>query len=338
MFLGLSFLLVILTGLIFFCEWFKVENSLARTFAPSEQLTESKAEVVAMEISSSDEQEKIENYRVEPRNATLNEKTYRTLRSFNYKGQAQVLAIDLETNKTIILPEVDLTFLSTDEIFENSAYKKALDSLQGKKGTANQVLKRSKNSNDIYFTADFCPSSKSGFEQAFFEKFIATGHKNIGIAITKAWVDQHSDGFEWLLNKQDRGDLNITWINHSANHHYHFNEPDLSKNFLLLPDTNLEEEIFEVEKMLIERGETPSIFMRFPGLVSSEDIRKQLIEHYGLVFIGSNAWLAKGERPMPGSIVLIHGNKNEPLGITKAFEFLESYNGDLFGNLEGLFK
>jgi hypothetical protein len=44
---------------------------------------------------------------------------------------------------------------------------------------------------------------------------------------------------------------------------------------------------------------------------------------YGLIPVGSDAWLAKKQKPESGSIVLIHGNGNEPLGITKFLALVE---------------
>ena len=38
---------------------------------------------------------------------------------------------------------------------------------------------------------------------------------------------------------------------------------------------------------------------------------------FGLVPTGSDAWLAKGQTPRPGSIVLVHGTGNEPLGVRR---------------------
>ena len=41
---------------------------------------------------------------------------------------------------------------------------------------------------------------------------------------------------------------------------------------------------------------------------------------YGLIPVGSDAWLAKNEVPSAGSIVLVHGNGNEPVGVEKLLE------------------
>ncbi|NPA53838.1 MAG: hypothetical protein GXO21_04150, partial [Aquificae bacterium] len=116
------------------------------------------------------------------------------------------------------------------------------------------------------------------------------------------------------------GNLNVIWINHTYTHFYNPKLP-LEKNFLLKEGTNLFFEITEVEKLFIKNGMVPSIFIRFPGLVADYEIRKEVAFKYGLIAVGSDAWLAKGQMPIKGSIILIHGNKNEPAGI-KIFEKL----------------
>jgi hypothetical protein len=48
------------------------------------------------------------------------------------------------------------------------------------------------------------------------------------------------------------------------------------------------------------------------------------ITDYGLIPIGSDAWLAKGQHAQNGSIVLIHGNGNEPVGVADFIALLRS--------------
>ncbi|MDP4207131.1 MAG: hypothetical protein Q8859_14190, partial [Bacteroidota bacterium] len=58
-----------------------------------------------------------------------------------------------------------------------------------------------------------------------------------------------------------------------------------------------------------------------PGLVSDRKVFNKVIS-YGVIPIGSNAWLAKGQKLKPGSIVLLHGNCNEPVGVNDFIQFL----------------
>ncbi|OGJ87558.1 MAG: hypothetical protein A2268_03910 [Candidatus Raymondbacteria bacterium RifOxyA12_full_50_37] len=70
------------------------------------------------------------------------------------------------------------------------------------------------------------------------------------------------------------------------------------------------------------------MFFRFPGLVADSALCSRVIG-LGLIPIGSDSWPAKGQVPREGSIVLIHGNGNEPYGIKKFIELLHSKRNDI---------
>lgn len=53
------------------------------------------------------------------------------------------------------------------------------------------------------------------------------------------------------------------------------------------------------------------------------------IEAYGLIPVGSDAWLAKGQQPNAGSIVLIHGNGNEEIGVKDFIQLLKTRQADV---------
>lgn len=50
---------------------------------------------------------------------------------------------------------------------------------------------------------------------------------------------------------------------------------------------------------------------------------------YGIIPLGSDAWLAKGQPANSGSIVLIHGNGNEPLGVADFIQLLKKKQKDV---------
>ena len=74
-----------------------------------------------------------------------------------------------------------------------------------------------------------------------------------------------------------------------------------------------EEEILDTERLLIANGETPSLFFRFPGLVSSDPLM-QAVSQFHLVTLGADAWLAKGQTAGRGSIVLVHPERQRTQG------------------------
>jgi hypothetical protein len=79
---------------------------------------------------------------------------------------------------------------------------------------------------------------------------------------------------------------------------------------------------------MIEHGMLPSVFFRFPGLVSDENVFERVISH-GLIPTGSDAWLAKGQQAASGSIVLVHGNGNEPAGVGDFLELMRRERGQI---------
>ena len=114
---------------------------------------------------------------------------------------------------------------------------------------------------------------------------------------------------------RDAGALDIVWVNHTFTHPYRRKGPDAS-NYLLTARVDPEREILDTERLLIANGETPSLFFRFPGLVSSDPLM-QTVRRFHLVTLGADAWLAIGQKPGPGSIVLVHPNGNEPEGLRR---------------------
>lgn len=123
----------------------------------------------------------------------------------------------------------------------------------------------------------------------------------------------HPADLAYLKSLVSRGDLAVTWVNHSYHHCYDPARP-LWADFLLESGTNVASEVLLNEQAMLQNGLRPSVFFRFPGLVSSRAVFDEVLS-FGLLHIGSDAWLAKGQRPKPGSFVLIHANGNEPVGI-----------------------
>jgi len=166
-------------------------------------------------------------------------------------------------------------------------------------------------------TCDLCPSSK-GLDRDFIEMLADKGVSPVYISVSGKWMERHAADLQWLLSlKTPR----IVWVNHSLTHYYKPGALD-SVNFLNRPGTDLQREILGNERLMVEKGLTPSIFFRYPGLISSPAVARAVLD-CGLIPLGADAWLAKGERPdKPGSIILVHINGNEPLGLKLFREWL----------------
>lgn len=180
--------------------------------------------------------------------------------------------------------------------------------------------------NGMFLTIDLCPSRRS-LEKGMFENLSAIAEKTgrpvpVAICISGAWISSHQEDLQWLKELENRGGLSITWVNHSLSH-FHDQTLPIEKNFMLAKGTDGRSEILNNEIAMLQAGITPSPFFRFPGLVSGEKLVRLLGELH-LIPLGADAWLAKGEEPKNGSIILVHGNGNEPPGIARLMKLLRA--------------
>ena len=256
------------------------------------------------------------------------------LRSFRQSGEKRVLTVDPQTLETLVRPEKGLhlkrlSFPALRERTVNEPYGRALLDSETN-GASHQdagIVHALPAGNGVVLTVDLCPSPRP-LDRRLFESVIETFRPAekpvpLGIALTGRWMEKHPDDLAWLRTLEASGEISVTWINHSYNHRYAKDLP-LSRNFLLEPGTDMRKEILATEALMIRNGLTPSVFFRFPGLVSDLSLVKRVVS-YGLAPIGSDAWLAKNAKdqsPSPGSIVLVHGNGNEPVGVKRFLALL----------------
>ena len=178
----------------------------------------------------------------------------------------------------------------------------------------------------ISLTADLCPSRRP-LDRRIFTTMFAEFKKvekpaPIALSVSGLWMLHHQADLEWLKHLRNEGEIRITWVNHSYNHRVSKSAP-IKENFLLEPGTNITYEVLATEQLMLKNGLVPSVFFRFPGLISDQQLVYRITD-FGLIPIGSDAWLAKGQQPNAGSIVLIHGNGNEPVGVQDFIKLLHS--------------
>ena len=122
-----------------------------------------------------------------------------------------------------------------------------------------------------FVTGDLCPS-KRPLDRVFFTRLeTASPHASVALGISGLWLIHHFDDFRWLVDQRNSGALDILWVDHTYHHPYLARLP-LAANFLLTKGVDPEAEILDTERLLIANGETPSLFFRFPGLVSSDPL------------------------------------------------------------------
>lgn len=248
------------------------------------------------------------------------------IRSFKLNGASHLLLVDPYTLKTTIHPSSETQCKYVDRkdtsYYQETPYFQALEyEKKGENALQNAGISHAlRPVKGFFLTADLCPTTKSWVNKVLFETVehaLDIHHQlplPIGLSVSGSWLSNHPEALEWLLDNVKSGKLDITWVNHTLSHPYHAHEDHLEHNFMLSDGVNVADEILGLEKRLIEYGLIPSVFMRFPGLVSNTALIEYLRE-LNLIALGSNAWIAKGEIPHPGSVILVHGNNNEPKGV-----------------------
>jgi hypothetical protein len=238
------------------------------------------------------------------------------IRRMEIDGAAMLLTVDPATLATGLERDQDWSCADTDdERQKDTRYIRAIRSSGVARPSAvivNGGLIHGGTAGS-FVTGDLCPSHRP-LDRAFLEKLKAAGSPvPVALAISGLWLTRHQADFQWLREQERAGALNITWVDHSYHHPYEPGRP-LPENFLLTPGTDMQAEILDTERLLIANGETPSVFFRFPGLISnSATMQAAQADH--LIVLGADAWLAKTQRAGPGGIILVHVNGNEPAGL-----------------------
>ena len=276
---------------------------------------------------------KITNYKVYYGWAKHFPQDWMIIREFKNDGKGYYLLVNPQTletkiDETSFYQVKPMTLAAARDFFKNTPYEKAISKAEKQSvniqdaGIENGLPKES----GISLTADLCPShrplDKIIFTDIFNEFKKVEQPVPVALSITGIWMKQHPGDLEWLKKMQQDREIYITWINHSYNHRVSLSLP-LKENFLLEPGTDINYEVLETEKAMLKNGLLPSVFFRFPGLVSDQQLVFKITD-FGLIPIGTDAWLAKGQLPQAGSIVLIHGNGNEPVGVEDFIKLLKS--------------
>lgn len=255
------------------------------------------------------------------------------LRRFENVGRDYLLMVNPQTlqtkvNESSFYQVKPMTLAETRVFFKKTPYEKAISSAEKQSVSIQDagIERGMPTETGISLTADLCPSHKP-LDRRIFTSMITEFQKvekpaPIALSVSGLWMLKHTADLEWLKKLRNDGEIRITWVNHSYNHRVSKSAP-LKMNFLLEPGTNMNIEILETEKLMLKNGLVPSVFFRFPGLVSDQQLVFKVTD-FGLIPIGSDAWLAKGQQPNDGSIVLIHGNGNEPVGVADFIKLLQS--------------
>jgi hypothetical protein len=260
------------------------------------------------------------------------------LRQFENEGKSYYLLVDPHTlntriDQTNFYQVKPMTFAEARTFFKNTPYVRALDDAEKQSANIQDagIQEGMPKESGISLTCDLCPSHRP-LDRRIFTDIVTEFQKveqpvPVALSITGVWMKQHPADLEWLKKMQADKEIYVTWINHSYNHRVSATAP-LRNNFLLEPGTDINYEVLETEQAMLRNGLLPSSFFRFPGLVSDQQLVFKITD-FGLIPVGSDAWLAKGQKSAPGSIVLIHANGNEPIGVDDFINLLHQEAGSV---------
>ncbi|WP_159728483.1 polysaccharide deacetylase [Methylosinus sp. Ce-a6] len=254
------------------------------------------------------------------------------IRRMRLDGERIALTVDPATLETSLEPESAWRCLeTTEEAQQETRFMRALRPRPGAPDEPRLVASGRSLSISAglghgagagsYLTGDLCPSRRP-LDRDFLRSLadVAPGAP-LALSVSGLWLERHGADFDWLMSEAASGSLRIAWVGHSYSHPYAPRLAD-AQNYLLRPGVDLDAEILRVEKLLIERGATPSAFFRFPGLVADARLMEKLRRRH-LIALGADAWLVLSPAPRDGSIVLVHPNGNEPAGLRLFSRLLE---------------
>lgn len=241
------------------------------------------------------------------------------IRTMTVDGQELFLAVDPHTLATSLERDGCWTCqATTDEAQAHTRFIAAVNRFAQEKGQQksgwldNAGLTHGRGAG-VFVTGDLCPSQKP-LDRDFLKKLGKPGEATpVALSVSGLWIERHPADFAWLRQQIAEKQLAISFVNHSFSHPY---RPGLAmgQNFLLTPGVDMERQVLDVERLLVANGETPSVFFRFPGLISDPALMEVLRAKH-LIPLGANAWLALNQKASPGAVVLVHPNGNEPLGL-----------------------
>lgn len=245
------------------------------------------------------------------------------LRSWTEAGRSRLLLADpatLHTRVTDGAAPPSLSWVDVEKVFSangsRAPYFRLRDAARAtREKTANSgVASWRAAQRGVWLSVDLCPSKKPLDRWIFTE---LTGDRRsplpVFLDVSGRWIADHGDDFAWLIALESAGHMDVAWVGHGEEHPYDPRVP-YTRTFDLTPGLDFSAEVFKTEKRLIAAGRSPSVWYRFPGLISSPALVDTLLS-WGLIPLGSGAWLNKNESPRDGDVVLVHANGNEERGL-----------------------
>lgn len=231
-------------------------------------------------------------------------------REFEQNGESLFLAADLNTLETSILRQEDMMFFENYE--EEAASSKFMSLLN-----ANTPISNAPKNGFILFVELVKRTKKDKFERDFFLSLASRENVTpIGIVFSSRWLIEDKANFNKIHSFVEQKKITVTWIHKVLNY------------------ANLESEVLNNERLLLESNILPSIFFKIDGDFT-EDVKTKL-KALSLISVKPSEVIAKGGKLASGKIVVIQGNGSEHKHIKTILNEIEKKKGlqieSLYGN------
>jgi peptidoglycan/xylan/chitin deacetylase (PgdA/CDA1 family) len=195
----------------------------------------------------------------------------------------------------------------------------------------------------VAVTVDLCWSlrrSESGLLQTL-KEVAARSKKKIHpvMFVSGRWLDQHPLEMHELIELSREPNVEMIWGHHSWDH------PKTGGFMNDYSPAQLRKDTLRLEQAFLEWGITPTVYYRFPGLIHDR-VRLAEILDLDLFPIDCDCWMALVRKmdkdpfyhhAREGSIILVHGNGNEPAGIPPLQRWFEEHQDWELGHLNQFF-
>lgn len=185
---------------------------------------------------------------------------------------------------------------------------------------------RDKLHHNVSLTVDLCWSLRR-FEGDFFRSLPQLARQreqdvHAAVFVSGRWLQQHPTEMEALIDLDQQPGVQLTWGLHSWAH------PKAAGFLNDFSPEQLREDTFQLERSLLQWGIVPTVYYRFPGLIHDRT-RLEEVLRLDLFPVDCESWIALLGSSHPyahpvtdGSIILVHGNGNEPKGIVRLNDWL----------------
>jgi hypothetical protein len=225
--------------------------------------------------------------------------------------------------QSYLVAEQELEDTSKSSSLDGTAWAKYLDWFRAQAADERGLRfgDRAKLRENVSVSVDLCWSLRP-FEADFFQSLPQLarqrGHAvHAAVFVSGRWLEQHPTEMEALIDLEQQPGVELVWGLHSWAH------PKSGGFMNDFSPEQVREDTLRLERSLLQWGIVPTVYYRFPGLIHDRQ-RLEAVLRLDLFPIDCESWIALvgGSHPYAnpvtdGSIILVHGNGNEPKGIQR---------------------